>query len=195
MTFCPWRKRKVIAGSKPCLPESVQTLMRIASRTISIAAVFKYGLVDRFERLFDRLFNNLVFKIADAQRSPFRLSPLGDITPPLRPRTVPHPLEPRRKIPKVLFKVFPVFPLGYAIHSGGFVRSQCSVANPQVVLIADVMIQAGKNQPGFPASLFAYPCQVTLPQIILPKFFCCVAALVYSLPIPVRLTIRAYCSL
>jgi hypothetical protein len=40
--------------------------MRAAPWSVSIAAVFEYGLVDRFQRPLDRCFNDLVFKIADA---------------------------------------------------------------------------------------------------------------------------------
>jgi hypothetical protein len=44
----------------------IQTLVLAASWSVSIAAVFEYGLVDRFQRPLDRLFDNLVFEIADA---------------------------------------------------------------------------------------------------------------------------------
>ena len=67
-----------------------------------------------------------------------------------------------------VIEVFPVFSLCYAIHSGSLVRPQCSVADPQVVLITDVMVQAGKNQSRLPASLFAYPCQVSCHVLFVP---------------------------
>jgi hypothetical protein len=41
-------------------------LKQLRLSTISITAVFEYGLVDWFQRSFDYGFHNLVLKIADA---------------------------------------------------------------------------------------------------------------------------------
>ena len=46
--------------------ERIQTLVWAAPRSVSIAAVFEYGLVDGFQRPFRRFLNNLVFEFADS---------------------------------------------------------------------------------------------------------------------------------
>ena len=68
--------------------EGIQALMLAAFRAVSMTTVLEYRLVDWFERSFSRCLNNLVFKIADAQRPPFRAPRLRNVAPAFRSRTV-----------------------------------------------------------------------------------------------------------
>ena len=54
-----------------------------------------------------------------------------------------------------------------------------SVADSQVIHIADVVIEAGKHQRRFPARLFSYPCQVSCHRFSVP----CITSM-FPLPRP-----------
>jgi hypothetical protein len=138
-------------------PQGIQAFVLAAARAIPMTTVLKYGLINRFQRPFDRLFNDLVFKIADSKRSALLTARFRNIAAAFRPRTVAHPLQPCRQIPKILFEISPVFLLCYAIHSGRLLGVQCVVAGTQVVHIADVVVQAGKYQARLLACPFTYP--------------------------------------
>jgi len=58
-----WNQR---SPSPEYASESIQTLVLAALQSVSITAVFEYGLVDWFQRPFGRCLNNFVFKITDA---------------------------------------------------------------------------------------------------------------------------------
>src|SRR4030042_2452404 len=97
--------------------------MLVAPRSVPVTAVFEYGLVDRLQRPLGRFLHALVFQTADPKRPTLPATRLRYVTPLLRPRTIPHPLQPPRQVPKVLFDVLPVFSLGYAIHSSRLIGS------------------------------------------------------------------------
>ena len=93
--------------------------MRTASRSCTRnCAVFEYGLVDRLKVRRVASSTILSSKQLIPERPPLLTARLQYITPPLRLRTVSHPLQPTGSILKILFEVLPVFFLGHAIHSG-----------------------------------------------------------------------------
>ena len=73
--------------------QCIKALVLAASRSIPVAAVFKYRFVNRLQRPFHRSLYNFIFKIADPQRTTFRTARFRNIAPALGSRTVTHPSE------------------------------------------------------------------------------------------------------
>ena len=90
------------------------------------SCVLEYGLVDRLQSAFRRFLYDFVLKGTVSQRPALFTARLRDVAPPLRLRSISHPLEPPGQVPKVGFKVPSVFFLRHAVHPGRLPPSSVS---------------------------------------------------------------------